>query len=224
MRLTAAEAPALGGLAGRRVGARLGDLLRNPEDRDEPLHAVPLLVLRGERRPRSRPTTTSCSRAGDELLLAGRPAARRALDTTLFVDAVARVRRHRPAGAVELDLAEARAHRRCGADAARRPGIAFPVPDEDLQGLVRRRLWELARTPAEAARLSRWTVPPETIERMARRGGKSFISEGMAEFLARALGVPENRVRRAAGLPRPRPACDIATRPHLRLVREEDER
>jgi hypothetical protein len=97
------------------------------------------------------------------------------------------------------------------------------VPDEDLQGLVRRRLWELARSPAEAARLSRWAVPAETIERMARVGGKSFISEGLAEFLARALGVPENRVRRAAGLPQvPDPRADIATRPHLRLVRDED--
>jgi hypothetical protein len=100
----------------------------------------------------------------------------------------------------------------------------LPVPDEDLQGLVRRRLWELARTPAEAARLARWAMPPETIERMARLGGKSFISEGMAEFLARALGVPENRVRRAAGLPPVQdPRADIATRPHLRLVRNEDD-
>jgi hypothetical protein len=98
------------------------------------------------------------------------------------------------------------------------------VPDEDLQALVRRRLWELARTPAEAARLGRWALPPETIERMARRGGTSFISEGMAEFLARALGVPENRVRRAAGLPPVAdPRVDISTRPHLRLVRDEDE-
>jgi len=98
------------------------------------------------------------------------------------------------------------------------------VPDEDLQGLVRRRLWELARTPAEASRLSRWTVPVETIERMTRLGGRSFISEGLAEFLARALGVPENRVRRAAGLPQvPDPRADVATRPHLRLVRDQDE-
>ena len=97
------------------------------------------------------------------------------------------------------------------------------MPDEDLQGLVRRRLWELARTPAEASRLSRWTVPAETIERMTRLGGRSFISEGLAEFLARALGVPENRVRRAAGLPQVvDPRADIATRPHLRLVREDD--
>jgi hypothetical protein len=97
------------------------------------------------------------------------------------------------------------------------------VPDEDLQGLVRRRLWEMARTPMEASRLARWAVPPETIERMARRGGTSFISEGMAEFLARALGVPENRVRRAAGLPPVvDPRADVATRPHLRLVRDDD--
>jgi hypothetical protein len=97
------------------------------------------------------------------------------------------------------------------------------VPDEDLQGLVRRRLWELARTPAEASRLARWTVPVETIERMSRIGGKSFISEGLAEFLARALGVPENRIRRAAGLPQVEdPRADVATGPHLRLVRDED--
>jgi hypothetical protein len=96
------------------------------------------------------------------------------------------------------------------------------MPDEDLQGLVRRRLWELARTPGEASRLARWAVPPETMARMARMGGKSFISEGLAEFLARALGVPENRVRRAAGLPRvDDPREDVATGPHLRLVRDK---
>jgi hypothetical protein len=97
------------------------------------------------------------------------------------------------------------------------------VPDEDLQGLVRRRLWELARTPDEASRLSRWAVPPETIERMARRGGTSLIGEGLVEFLARALGVPESRVRRAAGLPPVKdPREDISTGPHLRLVRDDD--
>ena len=107
----------------------------------------------------------------------------------------------------------------------RRAGHSLPtVSEDDLQSLVRRRLWELARTPAEASRLSRWAVPAETIERMTRLGGRSFISEGLAEFLARALGVPENRVRRAAGLPQVEdPRADIATRPHLRLVRSEDE-
>ena len=104
-------------------------------------------------------------------------------------------------------------------------GHSLPdVPDEDLQGLVRRRLWELARSPVEAARLARWALPPETIERMARVGGRSFISEGLAEFLARALRVPENRVRRAAGLPQVEdPRADIATRPHLRLVRGKED-
>ena len=96
------------------------------------------------------------------------------------------------------------------------------MADKDLQELVRRRLWELARSPEEASRVSRWVVPPETIERMARAGGKSFISEGLAEFLARALEVPENRIRRAAGLPEvDDPRADIATGPHLRLIRGE---
>jgi hypothetical protein len=96
------------------------------------------------------------------------------------------------------------------------------MADKDLQELVRRRLWELARAPEEASRVSRWVVPPETIERMARAGGKSFINEGLAEFLARALEVPENRIRRAAGLPEvDDPRADIATGPHLRLIRGE---
>jgi hypothetical protein len=93
------------------------------------------------------------------------------------------------------------------------------VVGRDLQDLVRRRLWELARTADDAARLSRWVLPPETLKRMARTGGSSFISEGMAEFLARALEVPENRVRQAAGLPLlPDDKESISTRPHLRLV------
>ena len=78
------------------------------------------------------------------------------------------------------------------------------VARDDLQDLVRRRLWELARTAHEASRRSRWVIPPETLSLMARRGGRSFISDGLAGILARALDVPENRVRRAAGLPRVR--------------------
>ncbi len=94
---------------------------------------------------------------------------------------------------------------------------------KDLQDLVRRRLWELARTADDASRLSRWVIPPETLKRMARTGGTSFISEGMAEFLARALDVPENRVRRAANLPLvPDDRESISTRPHLRLVRRDE--
>ncbi|MFD2093303.1 hypothetical protein [Blastococcus deserti] len=97
------------------------------------------------------------------------------------------------------------------------------MPGKDLQDLVRRRLWELARTTDDAARLSRWVVPPETLKLMARTGGTSFITEGLAEFLARALEVPENRVRRAAGLPPVRDEReDITTRPHLRLIKRTD--
>lgn len=99
------------------------------------------------------------------------------------------------------------------------------MADKDLQDLVRRRLWELTRSPEEASRASRWVVPPETIERMTLAGGKSFVSEGRAEFLARALEVPENRVRRAAGLPPvDDPSENIRTGPHLRLVRPDERR
>jgi Trk K+ transport system NAD-binding subunit len=86
VRLTPAEAPALiGWLASGE--ARLGDLLRNPEDRDEPLHAVPLLLLRGDDATLA-PDPDFVLAPGDELLLAGWPAARRALGITLLVEAV----------------------------------------------------------------------------------------------------------------------------------------
>lgn len=97
------------------------------------------------------------------------------------------------------------------------------MADKDLQDLVRRRLWELARSPDDASRVSRWGVPPETLSLMARTGGTSFISEELAEFLARALDVPENRVRRAAGLPPvPDPRESSSTRPHLRVVGSDE--
>jgi hypothetical protein len=98
------------------------------------------------------------------------------------------------------------------------------VLGRELQELVRRRLWELARTVEEASRKSRWVLSPETLRRMAQRGGRTFISDGLAEHIARALDVPENRVRRAAGLP-PVPDAreSISTRPHLRLIRSRDE-
>ena len=47
VRFTEREAPALASWLASGE-ARLGDLLRNPEDRGEPLHAVALLLLRGE--------------------------------------------------------------------------------------------------------------------------------------------------------------------------------
>jgi voltage-gated potassium channel len=84
-RLTAHEAPALSDWLASGT-ARLGDLLRNPENRDEPLHAVPLLVLRGADATLA-PTSDFILAPGDELLLAGWPAARRALGTIFQIEA-----------------------------------------------------------------------------------------------------------------------------------------
>ena len=85
VRLNAQEAPALTSWLGSGE-ARLGDLLRNPEDRDDPLHAVPLLVLRGQEATLA-PGPDFVLARGDELLLVGWPAARRALATILALDA-----------------------------------------------------------------------------------------------------------------------------------------
>jgi Trk K+ transport system NAD-binding subunit len=91
VRLTATEAPALQAWL-TEGGARLGDLLRNPDDRDEPLHAVPLLLARaggGDDRTgvEIAPDNDFELAPADELLLVGRPSARRLLDATLLVDA-----------------------------------------------------------------------------------------------------------------------------------------
>ena len=86
IRLNSSEAPALQGWL-ETGEARLGELLRNPEDRDDPLHAVTMLVLR-DGRATLAPDDDFVLAPGDELLLAGWAAARRALDTVLHVDAV----------------------------------------------------------------------------------------------------------------------------------------
>ena len=87
VRLDAAGAPAVQGWLAAG-GARLGDLLRNPADRSEPLRAVALLVLRGGDCVLA-PEDDEVLAAGDEILLAGRPGARRALDTVLLIDSAA---------------------------------------------------------------------------------------------------------------------------------------
>ncbi len=90
VRLTREEAPAPQSRLARGE-VRLGDLLRNPEDRDELLPAVVLLVLRarrGEESPVLMPGPDVRLAPGDQLLLAGDPAARRALENTLVVQAV----------------------------------------------------------------------------------------------------------------------------------------
>jgi voltage-gated potassium channel len=86
VRLTPQEAPTLASWLASRE-ARLGEVLRNPEDRDEPLHAIVLLVLRG-REAMLAPDDGFVLQPDDELLLAGWAAARRALDTILLVDGV----------------------------------------------------------------------------------------------------------------------------------------
>jgi Trk K+ transport system NAD-binding subunit len=87
VRLTRAEAPALvDRLAGGRF--RLADLLRDPVDRDEPLLAVPLLVLRGEEALLA-PGGDLVLQQDDELLFAGRAVVHRAVETTLVVEGVA---------------------------------------------------------------------------------------------------------------------------------------
>jgi Trk K+ transport system NAD-binding subunit len=91
VRLTATEAPALQAWLAEG-GARLGDLLRNPDDRDEPLHAVPLLLARAgggddDADVEVAPDDDVELAPADELLLVGWPSARRLLDATLLVDA-----------------------------------------------------------------------------------------------------------------------------------------
>jgi voltage-gated potassium channel len=99
VRLTPREAPALSDwLASNEV--RLGDLLRNPEGQTEVLHTAPLLVLRGHESVLA-PAADFAVAPNDEILLVGWPAARRALDTTLVVDAACEyvmTGRHVPSG------------------------------------------------------------------------------------------------------------------------------
>jgi voltage-gated potassium channel len=86
VRLDAAKSPAVGRwlAAGQ---ARLGDLLRRPENRDRPLATVALLLRRGDEYILT-PDDSVVLAEDDELLLAGEPRARRALDMTLRVDGV----------------------------------------------------------------------------------------------------------------------------------------
>jgi len=63
-----------------------GDLLRDPNDRASPVAAVPLLVVRGDASSAFAPVDDTPLAAGDEILLAGVPAARRALDAVCHSD------------------------------------------------------------------------------------------------------------------------------------------
>ena len=86
LRLTAHEAPAL--QRWLRDGAvTVGDLLRSPDDRDEALDAVVLLLLRGDRSVLT-PDADTVLQPEDQLLVAGRPTSRRAMDVTTIVEPV----------------------------------------------------------------------------------------------------------------------------------------
>lgn len=66
--------------------ARLGDLLRRPEDRDRAIDAVPLMVIRdGE--DIVTPDDDFVLASGDEILFAGRADARRSLETIMVDEA-----------------------------------------------------------------------------------------------------------------------------------------
>jgi len=87
IRLDADQAPALQSLldSGR---VRLGDLLRSPEDRDQRLKVVPLLLLH-EDDTVLIPDDDVVLAVGDQLLFAGHSSERRALESTLVVDSTA---------------------------------------------------------------------------------------------------------------------------------------
>ncbi|GGL99209.1 potassium channel family protein [Nakamurella endophytica] len=94
--------------------ARLGELLRSPEDRDRPLRVVALLVRRGDE-VTVTPDPDLRLRPGDQLLMAGRPADRRAFEALLSDDSLVEYvvhGRHVPSGWIGRRLAGQPAGRR----------------------------------------------------------------------------------------------------------------
>jgi Trk K+ transport system NAD-binding subunit len=86
VRLTTQEAPAL--QRWLETGeVTVEDLLRSPDDREQPLDAVVLLLLRQERAVLT-PDPDTVLEPDDQLLLVGRPTSRRAMDRTLVVEPV----------------------------------------------------------------------------------------------------------------------------------------
>ena len=103
LRLTDTEAPALAGWLASGE-AKVSDLLRDPDDRDQQLLAVCLLVIRDDEAV-LLPDEDFVARDGDELLFAGDASARRSLEHHDAPRRHGRVRALRPAHPVELDLA-----------------------------------------------------------------------------------------------------------------------
>jgi voltage-gated potassium channel len=87
LKLTHSEAPALAGWLASGE-AKVTDLLRNPDDRDQQLPAVCLLVVRDDE-ALLLPDEHFVARHGDELLFAGDASALRSLSTTALLDATA---------------------------------------------------------------------------------------------------------------------------------------
>ncbi|WP_127129991.1 NAD-binding protein [Georgenia sp. SYP-B2076] len=86
-KLALGEAEAAPLLSWLRMGqARIGDLLRSPDDRDRPVAAVPLVVVRGQERTIA-PDDDFVLAPGDEILLAGQPGARLDLENTVVDEA-----------------------------------------------------------------------------------------------------------------------------------------
>ena len=89
---------------------------------------------------------------------------------------------------------------------------------DDLQRLIWRRLFELGLTAEEASARTAGVVSKEAVRGLVGGRTSVYVNDRVARALARALDVPEHRVRESAGLPveEPHPA---RTRPHLRIVR-----
>jgi hypothetical protein len=88
----------------------------------------------------------------------------------------------------------------------------------DLQRLIWRRLFELGLTAEEASVRTQGVVSKEAVRGLVGGRTSVYVSDRVARALAKALDVPEHRVRRTAGLPVEEPQTD-RTRPHLRIVR-----
>ena len=92
------------------------------------------------------------------------------------------------------------------------------MSDRDLQRLIWRRLFELGLTAEEASARTLGVVSKEAVRGLMGGRASVYVNDRVARALARALEVPEHRVRTTAGLPTDEP--DTArTGPHLRIVR-----
>ncbi|MGY1839095.1 MULTISPECIES: hypothetical protein [unclassified Modestobacter] len=90
-----------------------------------------------------------------------------------------------------------------------------------LQRLIWRRMFEMGLSAEEAAQRTEGALSKEAIRGLVAGRMSVYVSDRVARALARSLGVPEHRVRRAAGLPVTEPV-GVHTQPHLRIVGRED--